>query len=177
MKVLVAYGTKYGSTAQVAEEVARVLRENGAAVDVRDLRRKGSGDIGTYDLVVAGSSIQVGSWTKEAQSFLEENKAKLAGTNVALFACCGDVVFQRSPIVECRRKYLEDVAAKYDIKPASMALFGGVLDFSKYNFLVKAILNGAKKDFERKGVDTSRPYDFRDWDEIRSWASSLRGEI
>jgi len=173
VKALVAFGTKYGSTAEVAEEIAKVLRSKGADTDVVDLRGKMVKDVSSYDLVVAGSSINVGAWTKESQSFLESNCATMRGKKVALFACCGDVVFQKGPIEESRKKYLEDVAAKYSLNKADMALFGGVLDFSKYGFLVKAILNGAKKDFERKGVDTSKPYDFRDWDQIRSWAGSL----
>ena len=173
MRALVAFGTKYGSTVQVADEIAKVLRAKGAQVDVVDLRNGGAKDVAAYDLVIAGSGIQVGQWSKEAQEFLEANAKAMAGRRVALFACCGDVVFQKGPIEESRKKYLDDVAAKYGLTGADMALFGGVLDFSKYGFLVKAILNGAKKDFERKGVDMTRPYDFRDWDQIRSWAGSL----
>ena len=38
MKALVAFGTKYGSTEKVAEEIAAVLRAEGNAVTVLDLR-------------------------------------------------------------------------------------------------------------------------------------------
>jgi len=27
-----------------------------------------------------------------------------------------------------------------------------------------------KKEMERRGVDTGKPYDFRDWGRIREWA-------
>ncbi len=72
--------------------------------------------------------------------------------------------------------YLDDVAKKYGIEnPVSVALFGGEIDFDKYGFLVKAVLMkvGASKNLEDKGVDLSKPYDFRDWDGIRIWAKSL----
>lgn len=174
MKALVAFGTKYGSTVKVAEEISSVLKTLGADVTVHDLRQKRVGPLEQYDLVIVGSAILVGAWTKEAQRFLEENSEVLSKKKVALFACCGDMVFQRSSMEECRKNYLENVADKYGIKsPASMALFGGVLDFSKYGFLVKAILSSSKKEFEQKGIDMSKPYDFRNWEEIRSWAGSL----
>jgi len=32
-----------------------------------------------------------------------------------------------------------------------------------------------KKDLEEKGFDTSKRHDFRNWDEIRTWARNLAG--
>ncbi len=176
MKALVAYGTKYGSTEKVAEEISSVIRDGGSAATVLDLRSRKHLDIDGFDLVIVGSGICIGSWSKGAQRFLEENRGKLAGKRVALFACSGDMIFGRSTIEECQRMYLDDVAKKYGIEnPVSTALFGGEMDFDKYGFLVKAVLKkvGASKNLEDKGVDLSKPYDFRDWDEIRRWAKSL----
>jgi menaquinone-dependent protoporphyrinogen oxidase len=176
MKALVAFGTKYGSTERVAEVIASVLRSEGMTTAVLDLRTKERPDIDGYDLLVIGSGICVGSWSKGALRFLEENRGKLASKHVALFACSGDVVFGRKPIEECRKLYLDDVANNYSLTdPISTALFGGEIDFDKYGFLVKTVLKsvGASKNLEDKGVDLSKPYDFRDWDEIRRWAGSL----
>ena len=176
MKALVAFGTKYGSTEKVAEEIALALRTGGALATVLDLRTRKQPSIDDFDLVVVGSGICVGSWSKGALRFLEENRRKLAEKRVALFACSGDVVFGRNPIEESRKLYLDNVAEKYGIvDPVSTALFGGEIDFDKYNFLVKAVMKkvGAGKNLEDRGVDLSKPYDFRNWDEIREWAITL----
>lgn len=173
MKALVAFGTKYGSTADVAEKIAFVLRREGADVKVLDLRTKVQVNVKDFDLLVIGSGIIAGSWTPEAISFLEESRDALIGKSVALFACCGDVVLKGSPPEECKKKYLAEIASKMYIDPVALGLFGGVLDFERYGFLVKAILHGAKKSIETKGVDLSKPYDFRDWNNINDWASSL----
>jgi menaquinone-dependent protoporphyrinogen oxidase len=176
MRALVAFGTKYGSTERVAEEISSVLTAQGASVTVLDLRSNGKEEIDDFDLIIIGSGICMGSWSKGAQRFLEANVLGLARKRVALFACSGDVAFGRSSIEECRTKYLDDVAHRHGIvSPVSSALFGGVIDFDKYGFLVKAILKrvGANKNLEENGVDLSIPYDFRDWDEIRRWARSL----
>jgi menaquinone-dependent protoporphyrinogen oxidase len=174
VKVLVAFGTKYGSTAEVAEEIAKVLRREGAEATVRDLRAKVPVDIEGFDIVVIGSGIIAGSWTPEAMRFLEAVRDARSGMSVALFACCGDIVLKRSPLEECRKRYLVDVASRMGIsEPLSLGLFGGVLDFERYGFLVKAVLRGARKNIEAQGVDLSRPYDLRNWDEIDDWARSL----
>jgi menaquinone-dependent protoporphyrinogen IX oxidase len=94
---------------------------------------------------------------------------------VALFVSCSDVLFPEK--VEAGRKmYLEDVAARVPgLKPTALGMFGGVIDFSKYGTLTKMLLKGVgtKKDLEGRGIETSRSYDYRDWDEIRAWARAL----
>jgi len=35
------------------------------------------------------------------------------------------------------------------------------------------MLNVAKKELREKGVDTSKPYDFRDWTQIEAWTREI----
>jgi menaquinone-dependent protoporphyrinogen oxidase len=173
-KVLVAFGTKYGSTARVAEEIASALRQKGYQADVLDLRSGEDGDPGTYDLVIVGSSIIGGAWSPAAEEFLDRHRDALSTRRVALFACCGDVMFDPDHLEAHRQRYLVNVAARAGIaSPCGLGLFGGVLDFGRYGFLLKPFLNGRRQNLERRGVDLSKPYDLRDWETIREWAGSL----
>jgi menaquinone-dependent protoporphyrinogen IX oxidase len=54
-------------------------------------------------------------------------------------------------------------------------MFGGVINFNQYGALTKALLAGVgtKKQLKERGIDPSRPYDYREWEEIRAWARSL----
>ncbi|QLH75265.1 MAG: flavodoxin domain-containing protein [Methanomassiliicoccales archaeon] len=176
MRVLLAFGTKYGSTEKVAIRMAEVMRSKGSEVVVMDLRQRRKVDLSEYDMVVLGSGIIVGSWTKEAKKFIEDHKKDLVRKKVALFVCCGNMLVDPSKESEYRKLYLEDIASKAGIDgPVPMGLFGGEIDFSKYSFLTKAVLSGvgAKKVWEEKGISLDRPYDFRDWPAIERWASSL----
>ncbi len=153
MKALVAFGTRYGSTAAVAEEIAVVLRGHGLETEVADLRNEWAGDIDGFDLVVLGSGIIAGSWSKKAQAFLSNHSTALAHKPVAMFVCCGDVLLAPERLAGSRVRYLEDVAAAHGLqRVGSMALFGGVLDFDSYGFLVKALLKklGAKRALEEQ---------------------------
>lgn len=174
MRALVAFGSKYGSTAATAAVIAEELRAKGHQVDLVDLRGKARPDVAAYDLVVVGSSVFIGKWTKPAQEFLQNNAAALAGRKVALFVSCSDVLFPEK--VEAGRKtYLQDVAAAHGLTPVAEGMFGGEVDFSKYGMLTKFMLSkvGAKDELEKKGLETAKPFDFRDWEQIRGWARAL----
>ena len=175
MRSLVAFGTKYGSTEKVADTIADVLRSSGHDVDVVDLRRKSPVDMELYDLVVVGSSIIVGGWSKGAKRFLEENKESLQNRKVAMFVCCSQAYLKPDEREDQMRNFLCNVAESNGIEPISMGLFGGEMDFDKYGFMVKAVLKkvGVNKELEDAGVDTSQRFDFRDWDQIREWAVGL----
>lgn len=176
MRALVAYGTRWGSTEAVAKELTSLLRESGRTTDMLDLGKDDAVDLEAYDTVVVGSGIAYGSWSKGALRFLERNSSALSEKRLAMFACCGDLLFDPSKAEEYERKYLQDVARRYGLEPFSLGLFGGVIDFERYSFLVKGILsmrNAGKKGMQERGIDTDKPYDFRDWDRIRAWGRSL----
>jgi menaquinone-dependent protoporphyrinogen oxidase len=177
-RALVAFGTKYGTTAKVAEEIAAGLRAKGMETTVVDLRNANGTTMNGYDLVVIGSSIMMDKWTKDALQFLERSRPYLSQKKVAMFVTCGNVLTGTESIETYRRRYLDDVAAKYGIvSPYQKGLFGGVVDFNAYNPLIKAIIKKIwkekRKELEAEGVDFSKPYDFRDWDAIKAWVGTL----
>jgi menaquinone-dependent protoporphyrinogen oxidase len=175
VKALVAFGTKYGSTVEVAEAISQELANKGYDVELLDLRKNGEKSVKGFDLVVLGSSVFIGKWTKPAQQYIERNAADLAATKVALFVSCSDVLFPEKAEA-AKKMYLEDMAASIPgCRPVAMGLFGGVIDFARYSALTRVLLAGVgtKKTLETRGVDTSAPYDYRDWEQIRTWAKAL----
>ncbi|MCL4204296.1 MAG: hypothetical protein KJ000_17575 [Pirellulaceae bacterium] len=77
-KCLVVYGSKYGSTHEVASAVAEGL---GA-----DLAEVGSNpEVQAYDLVVIGSPIYAGDYLDSVSRFVRENKSSLQQRKVAAF--------------------------------------------------------------------------------------------
>ena len=55
-RILVAYASRLGSTAGVAESIGKTLTENGASVEVYPMQEVK--DISHYTAIVAGSAIQ-----------------------------------------------------------------------------------------------------------------------
>jgi menaquinone-dependent protoporphyrinogen oxidase len=172
MKVLVTYGSRFGSTKEIAEYMVKVLIEKGIEVDLYDVAKAPS-DIVQYDVVLVGSGIQIGRWKNTALNFLKKHSGTLREKTTGLFVSC---VFGMYPDKreEAIQKFLVDVANKYDLNPAGLGLFGSCLDFSgkkglKYNITV----NIMRKDLAEMGIEYDESYEFRDWQKIKEWTEEL----
>lgn len=93
-KILVAYATRNGSTAGVAEAIGKTLAENGTVVDVRSMTDVK--DLTPYQAVVAGSAIRGGMWLPEAMQFMKTHQAALAQRPFAAFLVCMTMARMRS---------------------------------------------------------------------------------
>ncbi len=170
-RILVAYGSRYGSTKEIAEHIGKTLTEEGHSVDVK----KASKSLGVdeYEMVVVGSGIQAGGWQKDAKNFLKLNSSSLKWKKTALFVSCGDVL-EAEKRDESYKKYLVEPAEKNGLTPVAYGFFGGSFDFTgKQGFMYNVFMRMIKGDFEKKGIKTEGVYDFRDWEHITEWARNL----
>ncbi|BDZ70470.1 flavodoxin domain-containing protein [Methanobacterium petrolearium] len=174
MKTLIVYGTRYGTAAEIAEEIANVIREEGIKVDLIEDKRVNDCDVSLYDLVVVGSGIKMGKWTKKSVKFLQKNKESLANMKVAIFVSCGSANEEKTR-PEGQKKYLDEVAQKNLINPpVATGLFGSVYDpEAKHGLMYNFSMRFVKKEMEKNGLDPNKRHDYRDWDDIRSWARGL----
>jgi len=173
-RVLIAYGTRYGTTTEVVQEMSSTARELGAHVDVVQLEK------GTpfptpeeYDLVIIGSGIRAGQWTKEPLEFIEQNLESLSKTKVALFVVSG---YAGNPdkVAEAQAEYLDKMSENYPgLSPFSTALIGGMFEFKKYNLVVRALVKSIVKNQLPPGEKIPEKIDFRDWDMIRDWIKGI----
>ncbi len=84
MRVLVAYATRHGSTAGIAEHIAAALTEHGLQAEAR--RVEEVRNVGGYDAVVLGGAASMFHWLKPAVAFAKKHSRALAGRPVWLFS-------------------------------------------------------------------------------------------
>lgn len=74
-RVLIAYGTRFGSTEEISIKFKQALEETGFVVDLVNLKekKKENPKITNYTGVLIGSGIRITRWTKEAKNFLKNN--------------------------------------------------------------------------------------------------------
>jgi menaquinone-dependent protoporphyrinogen IX oxidase len=184
-KALIVYGTRYGATEMTSEEIADVFRQEGLDVKVVNLKGEKVKDISEYQLVVVGSGIQINKWTGEPEKFLKKFQKELAKKKAALFVCCGstepldDKTDKATSIENARTKYLEEKAAKYNLQPVAMGLFGGVYNYNRVPWLFGKFMEAIKPQLEEAGIPQTEPglYDTRDLNAIRSWAKELAQRV
>jgi len=161
--ILVAYASRLGSTKEVAEAVAQQLRDRDETVHVRCV--EDVTDLSQYDAVVVGSAIQRDAWLPEAVAFVEQNRAVLSKVPVAYFVVCmtmcEDTKENRQQVISYIKPVIEMV------KPVGIGLFGGVIDYTKFSWLMQLAM---MEDKIPEG-------DFRNWDAIYEWADEVETEI
>ncbi|PVX23067.1 MAG: nitric oxide synthase [Candidatus Bathyarchaeum sp.] len=180
-KALIVYGTRYGATARTSDEIADVFRQEGLDAKVVNLKDEKVKDINDYELVLVGSGIKIKKWTKEPEKFLKKFQKELATKKTAIFISCGAMypldenADVDTEIEYARTKYLEEKAAKYNLQPIALGLFGGVYNFNKMGWFFKKTLSAVKPQLEEAGVKETEPglYDTRDLNAIRDWAKEV----
>ncbi|MGC0400490.1 menaquinone-dependent protoporphyrinogen oxidase [Streptomyces sp. SAI-126] len=158
--VLVAYGTTNGSTAQIAEAVAKVLRKNGLTVDV--LPAQAVASVASYEAVVIGGGVYAGRWQKHARRFLRHHSRALAGRPLWMFSS--------GPLDASASE--RDIPPVPGVKKAMAALdarehvtFGGCLEEGAKGWIARMILRNGKGG------------DFRDFTAIETWAAHVADEL
>ena len=172
MQVLVAYATKHGATREIAERIAEQLKGAGAAAEVRPVQAVD--DLTGYDAFVIGSAIYMGSWRKEAITFVQRHQAILAARPVWLFGsgplgtATTDSRGQDLLVVSEPKEFAEFMDA---LRPRGRKVFFGALDPRTLSLPERTLrLLPAGRALLPAG-------DFRDWPAIEAWAADIAHEL
>ena len=165
--ILVAYGSKHGSTAEIDEAIGERLRTRGHTVDIRPAGEVR--DVAGYDAIVVGSGVYMFHWQKDAMNLVKRHEAALRSRPTWLFSSgpTGGSEKADAAVEEALRSPSafpapKEVAQRMErIGARGHATFPG------------AAGEGMGGIFERwvpKG-------DWRDFDAIRAWADVIADEL
>ena len=160
MKALITTASKHGSTDEIADAIGKVLVEHGIQTDV--LGSEAVTSLREYDVAILGSAVYAGHWMKSMRQLAERLAEELVARPVWLFSS--------GPIGDPPKPDEDpvDVAAVMETTGArGHAVFAGKIDRSGLGFGERAIVSALKVP----------DGDFRDWDEIRSWATGIAQEL
>ena len=154
-RVLVAFASKMGSNAEIADVIAGELRDAGLEVETvaaRDVK-----DIAPYDAIILGSALYAAHWQRDAHRFVAKRRDALREKALWLWSS--------GP--------LDRVLALKNLPPAAnvLEIMGDVPFRAHHTF-------GGKLDPNAPGIDeqilrTHQQGDFRDWARIRAYAAEI----
>lgn len=174
MNVLVAYASRHGSTAGIAERIAAGIRSEGLTAEAQPISEVH--DLGEYDAVVLGSAAYMFHWLKEARRFASKHRDALAERPVWLFSSGplgtdlvdedGNDIFEAS-----RPKEFDELTEV--LAPRGEKVFFGAWD-------PEAPAVGMAERMMRfmPAAKNALPAgDFRDWDAIDAWAAEIASDL
>jgi menaquinone-dependent protoporphyrinogen oxidase len=158
-RVLVAYATKFGATAEIAEVIGSTLAESGLPVDVR--RARDVDTLDPYDVVVLGSAVYMARWRRDALRLLR--RPELAERAVWLFSSgpAGQDTAENHSDRWTKPQRVMHRAAEIDAR--GHVVFGGRVSEDAGGFV--------RRNMARNSPPELR--DRRNWDEIRAWAAKI----
>jgi len=159
-RVLVTYGTRNGSTADIATTVADTLADAGLHVEVRPAGWVT--DVTRYDAVVLGGAVYAGRWHRDARGFARRFGQLLQGRPVW--------VFSSGPLDDSAdHKEIPPVAqaaeAVRSLRAVEHTTFGGRLDEYAEGMIARAMVRGGHGG------------DFRNTARIRTWSRAIAAHL
>lgn len=174
MPVLVAYASRHGSTAGIAERIAEVLTDAGVSAEARPISR--IDDLDEYDAFVIGAAAYITHWLKDATTFVAHHRHLLAARPVWLFSS-GPLGSEpagadgKDPRESTRPKEFDELAEL--LHPRDQKVFFGAWD-------PDAPPVGMAERMMKLAPAAARALpagDFRDWDDIDEWATQIAREL
>ena len=162
-RILVAYASRKGSTAGIAQAIGKELVSAGHTVDVIEMKTVTT--VEGYNAVIIGAPVYMGKVEKDISKFVAKNRDRLASIQVAAFAVG---IAPVAPQIEPVEKVLDDLTkAVSPIQLIAATVFAGKLDPDKMSFIERSMTSLMKV----------RTGDFRDWNAIAVWAKGLPGQM
>lgn len=155
-RMLVAYASKNGGTAEIARWIGRALTGDGADADVRpaaDVQ-----DLHDYSAVVLGSGVYAGRWLRDATRFAHHHRDALRKVPVWLFSS--------GP--------LDASAAQRALPPVpGVQRIADGIDAVEHVTFGGRLVPGARGLIARMILNQGRGGDFRDPGQVDAWARRI----
>jgi len=154
-RLLIAYATYAGSTAEVAAAIGETLGKEGYSVDIRPIEDNPSLD--GYQAALVGSAVQYGQWLPEAVEFVKINQEALDRIPTALFCVHIQNLADDEESRQKRLSYLKEVRPL--LQPVAEGYFAGKFDRRGAVLLLPGIFGRFMPSI-----------DLRKWKKIEAWA-------
>jgi menaquinone-dependent protoporphyrinogen oxidase len=174
MRVLVAYATRHGATAGIAERVAAALTAAGLSAQARPV--EDVKDVGSYDAVVLGGAAYMFHWLKPAVTFARRHHKELAARPVWLFSS-GPL---GTDLVDKDGKNVLETSRPKEFNELTKLLHprGEQVFFGAYDPDAPPVGLGERFVQHMPAARAALPAgDFRDWPAIDAWAAQIAAEL
>lgn len=175
-KILIAFSTRFGTTAEISERIKSILKDKGHEVEninLTEIKSRNWPKPEEYDGILVGTSIKMGMWKKESKKFLKKHSDIIRTKKTGIFVTCG-LAAEKDKIPKAKRDYIEKITKKYDLPIDLQDAFGGVYDLSENTSMGKINQKIMKMvAAEDPNIELGICNDFRDWAQIESFAEEF----
>jgi menaquinone-dependent protoporphyrinogen oxidase len=150
---LIVYASKDGQTKKIAEYIAAEIRGSKKSADIFNAESIPQ-DVSpaNYKVCVVGGSVHLHHFSKDL--------------SVCLGAAQDDKKVQQD-----EKSIVETFLTETGWKPKAWTIFAGALSYSKYNWMIKIIMQYIARRVSGD-TDTSKDYEYTNWNLVRSFVKN-----
>lgn len=172
MKILVAYASAHGSTAEVAAFIGRVL--DVYSVDVTVAHADTVKDISDYDVFLLGSAIHSSMWLPSLSQLMFRFEDQLREKPIYMWLNC-IIVMEEGGEEKARNTYVWDEAlTRLNLSRDQIAFFPGKLNWDEVDGDEKWVLSSR---YEGKKLPGQTRGDYRDWQAMAEWVHQVAKDL
>ncbi|MFK7822031.1 MAG: flavodoxin domain-containing protein [Planctomycetaceae bacterium] len=174
-RILIAYASKHGQTAKVAERLVQILRSE------HDVHLFDVGEFPTavtvaeFDAVIVGAPVYLGRHPAEAVKFVKDRIALLRDMPTAFFSLslsAAGTDQQKTDAEGCVNPFLQ----RTDWQPSMTKIFAGSVQYLEYGFFKRLLMKWQMKR-AAGDTDTSRNFEYTDWDDVEKFARGFSATL
>jgi len=171
-RVAILYGTGEGQAARISEYLALTMRELGHDAEAANVGNK-PGDLDGYDGIVVGASIHMGEHEEHVRDFVRRHHEMLERVPSGFFSVSLTARDHTEEAKAKTREYIERFVEETGWRPDMVGIFAGALRYSQYGFIKRHMMKRISRDMGNPDTDTSRDYEYTDWNDVRHFAEGF----
>ncbi|MGE4584557.1 MAG: flavodoxin domain-containing protein [Sphaerochaeta sp.] len=146
MKTLIVYATKYGTTEQCVEQLAKQLQGEVVLYNLKDRKVP---DLASFDTLVVGGAIYAGKLNRKVQRFCKAQQVLLESKRLGLFTC--NMAEGEESAKQIERNYPASCLQHALVSES----FGGQFLFSRMGWITRKMIKAiAKTDQDTFNIHT-----------------------
>mgnify|MGYP001263082737 CR=1 FL=1 len=169
---LIIYSSTDGQTQLICERIQKSSNkiESFKIISIDNVENE---NLEKYKQIIIGASIRYGKHDKKVFSFVSKYKEILNNKKTAFFSV-NVVARKNAKNTPETNPYLIKFIKKTNWKPKKLAVFAGKIDYPKYGFFDKHIIQLIM--FLTNGpTDLSQSYEFTDWNSVDKFSREISG--
>ena len=171
MKVLIVYGTTEGHTRKIARFMEDVLQDAGHKASIADATEEPPNPK-DYDAIIIGGSIHIHKYQSAVTHYITQYVDALNNMPGAFFSVCLAVASDMEEEHREAEKITNDFLQQTGWKPLNTIQIAGALKYSQYDFFKRILMKMIAKR-EGRATDTSKDYEYTDWNAVREFVNAF----
>lgn len=172
MKTAILYLTRDGQTKKIAEYIAQTLNDDTTLISLRDIPQPSAEQLERFDCIIIGASIRYGHFDPILEQFIQQHYALLNQKKSAFFSVnlTARKANRNTPETNV---YTRKLLSRIQWKPKLVEVIAGALFYPRYTFFDRVMIRFIMK-ITKGDTDTSKEYEYTDWQKVSQFAEQIR---